>query len=180
MMVPESSRIDTTVPVVDMPTLLGPLTRSFSPTSTLRFVRSRFPSQGVSSRIVICSTLSTVMSGIPCHARTRASVIRTVIGNFVSSIGKSTHALIRHCPVGSAIWPDQRYRSSPSLVNVRFAHSVMLTMISTSFEPSRSVLTVATSPSFRVSVSANEASWNGSIFVVLPKFSSGVSLKVLT
>ena len=179
-MVPESSRTDTMVPVVEIPTLLGPLTRSCSPTSTFRFVRSRFPSQGVSSSIVICSALSTVISGIPCQARTRASVIRTVIGNFVSSIGKSTQALIRHWPVGSAIWPDQRYRSSPSLVNVRFAHSVMLTIISTSLEPSRSVLTVAMSPSFRASVSAKEASWNGSIFVVLPKLSSGVSRKVLT
>ena len=56
----------------------------------------------------------------------------------------------------------------------------MLTTISTSFEPSRSVLMVETMPCLSVSVLAKLASWNGSIFVVRPKFNSGVSRKVLT
>ena len=163
-----------------MPTRLGPDTSSSRGTSILRFSRSSSPSHGVSSRIVNWSSRSMVMSGIPCQARTRASVIRTVRGSAEASIGSSVQALTRHCPVGSAICPDQRWRSCPSLVKVRFSHEVIFTTISTSFEPSRSLLIVETMPSLSESVSANDASWKGSIFVVRPKFNSGVSRNVLT
>ena len=122
--------------------------------------------------------MSTVISGIPCHALTLTPFSFTVRGKLSTSIGKSSHALIRHLPVGSAICPDQRYLSVPSLVNVLFDHSIICTTVSTSLAPSLNSETVKTVCLDNVSMPGKFLSWNNSTFVVLPKFNSGVSLKV--
>ncbi len=136
-MIPESSLTETTVPLVEIPTLLAPVVKSDSRTSTKLLLRSISEPHGAPARTSIWLELSIVTSGIPCHALTLAPLTLTTTGISSKSKGGSVQIEHRHFPVGSAISPDQTLFDSPSdPVKSLFTIFCISKTMSTSLEPS--------------------------------------------
>ena len=168
------------MPVVEIPTLLAPVDKSLSATSTTLFAKSTSSPHGAAAKTSICDSLSTVMSGIPCQALTLTPLSLTTTGVDSKSNGGSDQIEQRHLPVGSATSPDQTLFASPSLPwKSRLIIFCISSTISTSLDPSLRSSIRLTERATKSSADAKFESWNISILEEPPILISGVSLNTL-